>query len=85
MKATKTFLTAREKSFFLGLNVRSLRYYHSERILLLKTLHADPALILIIDTWLNENYSIEDIESYHPFESVPRKTNEKAGGVEFYT
>ena len=71
LKATKTFLIAREKSFFLGLNIRSLRYHHGELILLLKTLHADPALILIPETWLSENDSIEDIENYHPFESVP--------------
>ena len=77
-------MIAREKSFFLGLNIRSLRYHHGELILLLKTLHADPALILITETWLSENDSIEDIENYHPFESVPRQTNEKAGGVGFY-
>ena len=77
-------MIAREKSFFLGLNIRSLRYHYDELLLLLKTLHADPALILITETWLSENDTTEDIENYHPFESLPRQTNERAGGVGFY-
>ena len=45
----------------------------------------DPALLITTDTWLSENDSLEDFQNYHSFESVPRQTNEKAGGVGFHT
>ena len=43
-----------------------------------------PSLILITETWLSENNSMEHIENYNLFESVPRQTNKKAGEVGFY-
>ena len=71
----------------LGLNIRSLGFHHDQLKKVLETFECKPEILIITETWLTENDSLErfELDDYQPVESKPRECfKRRSGGVAVY-